>query len=101
MKNPIDIPYGYKILHIGSVTVYTGKIRVKTDDQQGLINQISSQDILAYTGTNSTVIITFSTTDGNTYRNLVNKVNDALYDIMSARLLTKYKQHELFTNNHY
>lgn len=91
MSTRINLPYGFRVINVGTIAVFTGKIRVKTDDVLALTKSLHGTSIDVYEGRNGTAIMTFSTTDVNKYHDLIETINDKLYTIMSDRLLRKYK----------
>jgi len=93
MNNKIKQPYGYKVFIIGSITVYSAKIRVKadyTDFDFMFISMVDNHPVIISNHKNNCVAISWATTDyivHNMYRELLNK---KLASIMHARIDSKY-----------
>jgi len=96
MLNRIKQPYGYKVFTIGSITVYSAKIRVKADGSDFMFMYSSSVDLHPVSisnNKNGCVAISWTTTDyiiHNMYRELL---NNKLASIMHARIDSKYARH--------
>ena len=96
MSNNIKQPYGYKIFTIGSITVYSAKIRVKADSFEFMFMYDSTVDlhpISISNNKNGCIAISWTTTDfivHNMYRELL---NNKLASIMHARIDSKYAKH--------
>ena len=93
MLNKIKLPFGYNILQIASVSVYTGQIRVTTD-METVNDFISMEDrhngVSTGNGKNMTVIISWATTDRTTHQELISKMNRLLAYVMHKRVAVKY-----------
>lgn len=96
MRNDLKVPYGYNYFTIGTITVYTAKIRVKADIImfEFMYNSVvDSHPVLISNHKNDCIAISWSTTDyivHNMYRELV---NTKLASIMHARIDSKYARH--------
>ena len=96
MRNNITQPYGYKVFTIGSITVYSAKIRVKADSFEFMFMYDSTVDlhpISISNHKNGCIAISWTTTDyivHNMYRELL---NNKLASIMHARIDSKYAKH--------
>jgi hypothetical protein len=93
MLKKIELPFGYNMLEIGSVMVYTAKIRVKTD-LQTVNDFFSLQDrmngVRAYYGKNGTVIISWTTFNHDMHTQLIRGMNALLAHVMHKRIAYKY-----------
>jgi hypothetical protein len=89
----ITIPYGYNTLQIGTLSVHTAKIRVKTDMET--VNEfISMEDrvhgINTSNGNRDCVIISWATTDNTKHQQFISKMNRILAHVMHKRIAIKY-----------
>jgi hypothetical protein len=96
MLNNIKQPYGYKTFTIGTITVYSAKIRVKaehTDFDFMYTSMANNHPVMISIHKNNCVAISWTTTDyivHNMYRELL---NNKLASIMHARIDSKYAKH--------
>jgi len=96
MRNNIKQPYGYTVFTIGSITIYSAKIRVKADSFEFMFMYDSTVDlhpISISNNKNGCIAISWTTTDyivHNMYRELL---NNKLASIMHARIDSKYVKH--------
>lgn len=94
MLNKIKLSFGYNVMQIATVNVYTAKIRVKTD--MNTVNEfISWEDrtgygITVYDGKNQTMIISWATTDSTTHQQFIGKMNRLMAYVMHGRIAVKY-----------
>lgn len=90
----VQIPYGYKTMQVGTVNVYTAKIRVKTDAET--VRDIMGQDlyrtVTRYAGKRDCNILEWSTTDYQEHQRLISLMNRLLAHVMHSRIATKYKE---------
>lgn len=100
MSTQIKQPYGYKVFTIGSITVYSAKIRVKADSFDFMFMYDSTVDlhpISISNNKNGCTAISWTTTDyivHNMYREIL---NNKLASIMHARIDNKYSNHHKVT----
>ena len=100
MSNKITQPYGYKVFSIGTITVYSAKIRVKadyTDFDFMFVSMANNHPVIISNHKNNCVAISWATTDyivHNMYRELL---NNKLASIMHARIDAKYSNHHEVT----
>ena len=100
MRNTITQPYGYKVFSIGSITVYSAKIRVKADNTAFdfmFTSMVNNHLVIISNHKNNCVAISWATTDyivHNMYRELL---NNKLASIMHARIDAKYSNHHEVT----
>ena len=93
MLNNIKQPYGYKTFTIGTITIYSAKIRVKAESNmfERMWNSAVAQHPVSISNNkNNCVAISWTTTDyivHNMYRELL---NDILASIMHERVTKKY-----------
>ena len=88
----IKLPYGYKSFSIGTIAVYTGKIRVKHNPAY-INNQLQNfaEDLLiSYSVKTNCSTITFSTTNFIRNQQLIAAINAMLAKIMHNRIDYKY-----------
>lgn len=96
MRNQIKQPYGYNYFTIGTVTVYSGKIRVKAESntfERMWNSAVAQHPVIISNHKNNCVAISWTTTDyivHNMYRELL---NNKLASIMHARIDSKYAKH--------
>ena len=96
MPNTIKQPYGYKTFSIGTITVYSAKIRVKadyTDFDFMFVSMVDNHPVIINNNKNNCIAISWATTDyvvHNMYKELV---NNKLASIMHARITNKYATH--------
>jgi|LakMenEpi03Aug12_release.lakeMendotaPanAssembly.Ray.scaffolds.fasta_scaffold922068_2 hypothetical protein len=93
MLNKIQVSYGYKTVQIATLTLHTGKIRVKTDLET--VNDFFSmeerrQGVDIYCGKNNTVIVTWAVTDITVHHAIISKMNRLLAYVMHKRIAYKY-----------
>ena len=87
------IPFGYSTLNVGNhLTLFTGKIRVKTsaDDLRSLLNHYA--EVRIETGSNNCSIITFATTSATVNDKIIRDINSILCDLMHKRIDAKYNR---------
>jgi hypothetical protein len=100
MSNTITQPYGYKVFSIGTIRVYSAKIRVKADNTDFdfmFTSMVNNHPVIISNHKNNCVAISWATTDyivHNMYRELL---NNKLASIMHARIDTKYSNHHEVT----
>jgi hypothetical protein len=100
MRNNITQPYGYTVFTIGSIRIYSAKIRVKANADDFMFMYSSKVDlhpISISNHKNDCIAISWTTTDfivHNMYRELL---NNKLASIMHARIDTKYSNHHKVT----
>jgi hypothetical protein len=93
MPNTIKQPYGYKVFSIGTIMVYSAKIRVKADYSDFdfmFVSMVDNHPVIISNHKNNCVAISWATTDyivHNMYRELL---NNKLASIMHARIDNKY-----------
>lgn len=92
MTTAIKIPFGYNTLIIASITVYTGKIRVKTLNGKNFYDHAFPVPTCIEPGQRGTVILTFSTLDHQLFQEQIRYMKSFLYRIMHDRLIEKYHQ---------
>lgn len=87
------IPFGYSTLNVGNhLTLFTGKIRVKTsaDDLRSLFGHCA--EVRIETGTNNCSIITFVTTSATVNDRIIRDISSMLCDLMHKRIDAKYNR---------
>lgn len=93
MRNHITQPYGYTVFTIGSIRIYSAKIRVKADADDFMFMYSSRVDLHPVSisnNKNGCIAISWTTTDHiihDMYRELV---NTKLASIMHQRINAKY-----------
>jgi hypothetical protein len=96
MRNNITQPYGYTVFTIGSIKIYSAKIRVKANADDFMFMYSSKVDlhpISISNHKNDCIAISWTTTDyivHNMYRELL---TNKLASIMHARIDSKYAKH--------
>jgi hypothetical protein len=96
MRNNITQPYGYTVFTIGSIRIYSAKIRVKANADDFMFMYSSKVDlhpISISNHKNDCIAISWTTTDyivHNMYRELL---TNKLASIMHARIDSKYAKH--------
>lgn len=93
MLNKINVPFGYNIMQVGNMHLYTGKIRVKTDLET--VNDFFSVEdrmvgVSTYYGKNNTVVITWVITSHDMHQSLISVMNRLLAYVMHKRIAYKY-----------
>lgn len=93
MLNKINVPFGYNIMQVGNMHLYTGKIRVKTDLET--VNDFFSVEdrmlgVSTYYGKNNTVVITWVITSHDMHHELIKTMNRLLAHVMHKRIAYKY-----------
>jgi hypothetical protein len=86
-------PFGYSTLNVGNhLTLFTGKIRVKTsaDDLRSLLSHCA--EVRIETGSNNCSIITFVTTSATVNDRIIKDINSILCDLMHKRIDAKYNR---------
>lgn len=92
-RESINIPFGFNRIVIGSSNVYCGKIRVKTDQPEYLIESVTTKSyglITAYITNSNMVLMEFVVTNPKYNTALIELINKHLYSIMKNRLDNKY-----------
>lgn len=93
MVNSVSVPYGYNVIRVGSVNVFTAKLRVKEDYNTAWTHLCKdmADPISVYSGKKEgTLIITWTTIDQHQHSKCISKMNDLLAEIMHARIDAKY-----------
>ena len=96
MRNNITQPYGYTVFTIGTIRVYSAKIRVKADNTDFdfmFTSMVNNHPVIISNHKNNCVAISWATTDyivHDMYRELL---NNKLASIMHARIDSKYAKH--------
>lgn len=93
MLKRLDIPFGYNQLLLGTVTVHTGKIRVKTDHEtvrDFMYKEQSSLYCSAICGRNNCIIVSWTTTSIEEHNEFIQRMNRLLAYVMHKRIAYKY-----------
>lgn len=88
----IKLPYGYKSFSIGTIAVFTGKIRIKHNPAY-ITYQLKDFDehlLISYSTKTNCSTITFSTTNFIRNQQLIAAINAMLAEIMHKRIDCKY-----------
>ena len=92
----IKLPFGFKSFSIGTIIIYTGKIRIKSNCSHLMIALQNYSEHLLFTETSKNftryTTITFSTTSVILNQQLISAINSILADIMHKRIDRKYHQ---------
>jgi hypothetical protein len=100
----INPEFGYNIVCVGQdVFVYTGKIRVKAK-----MNELTDGPICSFVearfcnSKNNCVIVSFATTNSETFEELIQATNKTIANIMHRRIDAKYakKEYDLETSSY-
>jgi hypothetical protein len=89
----IQIAYGFKTISIGRLTIYTGKIRIKTSAQfleHKLQNYLEHLSI--YDCRNNCATISFEITSAILNNQLIDAINSILREMMHERIDAKYSR---------
>lgn len=91
MQQIIKPAYGFSSIKIGSVTVFTGKIRVKAS-ASFLWNKLQNhtQHLMIYDCKNNCSTISFETVSAVLNTQLIDAINQVLREIMHSRIDAKY-----------
>lgn len=89
----IKIDYGFKTISIGSIAIYTGKIRIKASSDY-LWHKLQNHclHLHIYDCRNNCSTISFETTKFELNQQLIDAINSVLAEIMHARIDAKYSR---------
>lgn len=99
MLSSVSVPYGYNRIRVGSVLVYSAKLRVKTDYEtiKTYLLKDPALQVGVYPGKKPGImIITWTTADEYLHKKYQAHMNQMLAEIMHNRIDAKYfpKKHE-------
>lgn len=88
----IKLPYGYKSFSIGTIAVFTGKIRIKHNPAyiSNKLQNFAEHLLISYSAKTNCSTITFSTTNFIRNQQLIAAINAMLAEIMHKRIDCKY-----------
>lgn len=87
------IPFGYSSVNISNhLTVFTGKIRVKTSAEELRKSLSHCSEVRIENGSNNCSIITFATTNALANDRIIKDINSILCDLMHKRIDAKYNR---------
>jgi imidazoleglycerol phosphate dehydratase HisB len=103
----IKTDFGFKTISIGSITIYTGKIRIKTPigflqhKLQNHLEHITITERLCTKHYRYYSTITFETTSALLNNQLIDAINELLRQMMHARIDAKYSRRTAYEPNDY
>lgn len=91
MQQIIKPAYGFNSINIGSLTIYTGKIRIKAS-ASFLFNKLQNhcQHLRIYDCKNNCATISFETVSIILNNQLIDAINSTIAEIMHSRIDAKY-----------
>lgn len=97
----IKMPFGFKSFQIGSIIIFTGKIRIKARKEDLMLKLQNYSEHLSFMESRSKdwctcyTTITFSTTDYSLSRRLIGAIRNVMCEIAHKRIDAKYADHSL------